>query len=38
MKPSDVSYLQINDVHKYNLPYQQSAFTHNPGMTFLESR
>ena len=33
MKPRDISYLKINDIHEYNLPYPQAAFTHN--MTFL---
>ena len=32
MKPLNVSYLKINDIHEYNPPYPQSAFTHNPGM------
>ena len=29
----DVSYLLINDVLEYNLPYMQSDFTSNPGPT-----
>ena len=29
----DVSYLYINDILKYNLPYVQSNFTCNPGLT-----
>ena len=28
-----VSYLKINDVHEYNLPYVQSDFTYNLGPT-----
>ena len=35
LKPQDVSYLLINDICEYNLPYPQSAFTHNPGMTLF---
>ena len=35
MKPRDISYLKINDIHEYNLPYPQSAFTHNTGMTLV---
>ena len=29
----DVLYLLINDVLEYNLPYMQSDFTCNPGLT-----
>ena len=29
----DVSYLKINDILEYNLPYMQSDFTCNPGPT-----
>ena len=32
----NVLYLLINDVHKYNPPYPQSAFTQNPGMTIIK--
>ena len=35
MKPRNVLNLQRNDVCEYNPPYPQSAFTHNPGTTFL---
>ena len=31
----DVSYLLINDVLEYNLPYMQSDFTCNPGPTIF---
>ena len=31
----DVSYLKINDVLEYNLPYVQSDFTCNPGATIV---
>ena len=30
MKPRKILYLLINDIHEYNPPYPQSAFTHNP--------
>ena len=33
MKPRYILYLKINDIHEYNPPYPQSAFTHNPGTT-----
>ena len=35
MKPCVILYLWINDIHEYNLPNPQSAFTHNPGSTFI---
>ena len=28
-------FVQINDACEYNLPYPQSAFTHNPGTTWI---
>ena len=34
----DVSYLKIDDVLAYNLPYMQSNFTCNPGPTVFIDR
>ena len=33
----DVLYLKINDILEYNLPYTQSDFTCNPGLTLLNT-
>ena len=35
VKPRNVSNLLINDFCEYNLPYPQSAFTHNPALTHI---
>ena len=34
----DGSYLQINDILEFNLPYMQSDFSGNPGLTFQISQ